>query len=565
MELKNYYNKIAERFLQTAIVIDDQASLGPIVTKAPPARIVEPSKGLLDASEPAAVPTLGVNIEQDVDPSTSSLNAKVLTEAFLARKMICALYRPSPGENMVQCASGAAEAADVVVVDWHLEPGSSRGAKDIVLQLLRSDRAEKGRLRLIAIYTAQSGRDQIAKELFDEIQKVSELTGRLKLDGEALRSLDTRIVILNKRNTLGLDAGMEVKEADLPGRLVSEFAELAQSILAGFALASVTAVRRGVHHVLALYTSDLDGAFVSHRCGLPNPDDANNFAVDLITSELRNLIEIEDVAAETLGPTLLTAWIKSQKDSGTPFKSGGTSFSAEQLAELVSGKQKDSDNASPSRDTPELPNPSKKAKANPDCAKLAKLFYPALDDTRRGVWRLARLSTFQREAGRSRFPERWLPLLTLGSVLQKRTESGDGELLLCVQPRCDSVRLDGKTAFPFQRITHEEYDFNLILRNLKGAECEVWVNLKPRDTRIVDFNPDDKRKVVLGRKDGENEQYLFEAADADKSTYEWLGDLKEMKAQVWAGAVGARFQSVGIDEFEFLRSAGERKIKRNWA
>lgn len=563
INLKEHYSSSAERFLQTAIVIDDQAVMGAGQMLIPAGPVVAPPSGLLEAADAPTPQVVGVAIEQQSETPANSLNAKVLTEAFLARKMICGLYRPSPGENMVERTTGAAEAADVVVVDWHLEPGNSRPAKDIILGLLRADKAEKGRLRLIAVYTSQAGREAIASELLEEVEQTAELQGLLQRDGAVLRNSNTRLVVLNKRYTPEAADREEVTEEGLPGRLVSEFAELCKGVLPSFALSSVAAIRRGAHHVLALYTSDLDGAFIAHRCGIPHPDDAKNFALDLITSELRNLIEVNDVTETTLGSPIIEAWVESKLAGGHRFRSENAEIPDDHVKGFVDGGSRSVEKSGKAQHAHGAPDTKVDEENRITCGTLARTFYSNADDARNGVRRLSRLSTFQREADRTRLPEGWLPLLTLGSLIQTVTEAGGGELLLCVQPRCDSIRLKARTAFPFQTISGEAPTFNLIVRDLASTDRETWVNLKPRDARMIEFEPDGARQAVLAARDTGAGRYLFR--DADGQSYAWLGDLKEMKAQRWAGELGSRVQVVGLEELEWLRWASERKLKRNWA
>jgi hypothetical protein len=104
-------------------------------------------------------------------------------------------------------------------------------------------------------------------------------------------------------------------------------------------------------------------------------------------------------------------------------------------------------------------------------------------------------------------------------------------------------------------------DFNLVLRDIDDEEMAAWVNLKPRDATMLHFKADPNRAVVLATR-ASGGSYVFSAADGQ--FYTWLGDLKEMKAQLWANELGARVNAVGIEEFEWLRWAGERKLKRDW-
>lgn len=564
IDLNEHYAGVAEGFLQTAIVIDDQAQFGPITMVGPTGPVVAPTSSILDTATTAqqgAESAVTVAVEPRSEPPAATLDAKTLSEAFLAKRMICGLYRPSSGENMVDKSVGVAQAADVVVVDWHLVQGSSRQAKDIVIGLLKADREEKGRLRLIAIYTSQPGREAIATELLSEIVETPDLAGMLQQDGPVLSSTDTRIVVLNKTRTPDAADREEVPEEALPARLVAEFANLSRGLLASFALSSVAAVRRGAHHVLALYTSELDGAFVAHRCAIPNPDDSKGFAMDLITSELRNLIEVDNVADETLGAPVVEAWIEQKIEAGHEFKSDYAQIPNDAVKKLVTGGIAALNETKGGHHVPGQAD--KKAERAIKAGVLARVFYEDSDKAKEGVRTLSCLSTFQRERSRTRLPAEWRPKLTLGTLVKRVAENDAGELLLCVQPRCDSIRLTERTAFPFQSIKIEGNVFNLVVPAANGAGQEVWVNLKPRDARMIEFDPAQPARMILGTRDEMLDDFIF--TDSEGTRYAWVGDINPMKAQRWVVELGARVQAVGMEEFEWLRLASEEQIKQNWA
>lgn len=561
IDLRGHYAESAQRFLQTAIVIDDQAMMGSAETVVVPATMEAPTGSVLGSDLESAAPTaVEITLEQDVVPSSKALNARILSQAFLDRRMICGLYRPESGEDMVTRASGAAEAADIIVVDWHLETGKSQPAKEIILNVLERDAEEKGRLRLIAIYTSQAGREAIAKDLLSDIEQKGVLKGRFKRSGAVLCTVTTRIVVLNKRSTPEAADRDEVTEERLPERLVAEFAEMSAGVMPSFALSAVAAIRKGAHHVLSLYTSRLDGAFIAHRCGIPHPEDSKTFAVDMIASELRNLIEVADVAGEALGKDVIEAWIQKKIDAGEQFRTDRADVSAALVKGFVTG------GAQAVKESTEHQTGFK----NQDGAlgkdhkvtsgTLSRIFYESADAAREGVQELARLSTFQREPHRTRLPESWAPRLTLGSVVQCLDETA--EILLCVQPRCDSIRLEEETAFPFQTV-EKNVNFNLIVRDASGVDQSSWINLKPRDAKMIRFGVDAVRKAVFAKRDAETDRYIFTAATGE--TFAWLGDLKAMKAQRLASELATRVQVVGIDELEWLRQAGEGKIRSSWA
>lgn len=562
IDLSAHYAESARRFLQTAIVIDDQAMMGPVETMV--SMKVEAPTGSLLGAEPKPEPqaAMGFAVEEHSAPSSATLNAKMLSQAFLDQRMICGLYRPDAGEDRVSRASGAAGAADIVVVDWHLETGNSRPAKDIILRILQNDLEAKGRLRLIAIYTSQAGREAIATELLAELESDRVLRGRFNRAGSDISNTSTRIVVLNKRTTPEAADREEVVEERLPERLIAEFTKLSEGVVPSFALAAVAAVRQGAHHVLSQYTADLDGAFIAHRCGIPHPDDSKPFAVDLITSELRNLIEVEDVAGQTLSDEVVEAWIQAKIDRGDAFRTDqadvpvdrvlgfakGGSASVKAILEHQTGLTKAGEK--PVKDYKKVTTGS-----------LSRIFYPTAETARDGIQQLARLSTFQREPHRTRSPQDWAPKLALGTVVQQITDGVLGTILMCVQPRCDSVRLGGPTAFPFQTAGGEG-QFNLVVRDAADVDRQTWVNLKPRDAVMIRFTPHADRLAVLARRDPETGRFIFD--DENNTTFVWLGDLIAMKAQRWASELGSRVQVVGMDELEWLRQAGEGKVKPGW-
>ena len=448
-----------------------------------------------------------------------------------------------------------------MVVDWYLEEGSSRAAKDIILSLLKADAEENGRLRLVAVYTSQPGRADMAADLLNEIEGEASLKGKLRAEGPALIGGDTRIVFINKRGTAPSADLDEVLEADLPGRLIEEFAKLSDGLLATFAISAVAAIRRGAHHVLALYTKDLDGAYVAHRSALPDPDDAISFAADLISSELKNLIELDDTAARNLKAEVVEAWLARLADGGHTFRTDHAEVPAAEVKKFITGGAeavKNSQNRHHVHGNP-ASQAAKAKRVSPGA--LPRIFYADAVSATQATRLLARLATFQRERiGRARLPSHWQPTLTLGTVIQAFPAGETPELMLCMQPRCDSVRLKQAFAFPFQTIDCTRTDFNIVLRDVAGDAREAWVNLKPRDSRMIAFNPNAATRTVRAvLEDG-----VLVFIDDQGAKYAWLGDLKEMKAQKWAGDLGGRVLGVGLDDFEWLRTAAERQISKDW-
>jgi hypothetical protein len=128
-----------------------------------------------------------------------------------------------------------------------------------------------------------------------------------------------------------------------------------------------------------------------------------------------------------------------------------------------------------------------------------------------GQRRLALLSSFQREAGRTRFSDYWTPILSLGTLIKAKDETG--RMLPCMQPRCDSTRLKAVTKFPFQIVKRaDQENFNLVVYHPEDVGTEVIVALKPGDLEILDFTPRPK-EVVLASSVGK--ELIFTGVDGN--------------------------------------------------
>lgn len=556
----------ALRFLHTALVIDDRAEMGNESEVAEPKVAAKASTGIL-AKQPvkpkkiqAPVEVVEEKLGEDSVSSAGFLNAKALTDAFLGKEIICGVHRPEGEKGSVDLAVKAATRADIVVIDWLLEAKSSAKAKEIVKKILMADAAEHGRARLVAIYTSEPGRADVAKELFEALEAEQVLQGRLKLsdDGLSIFGIDTRISIVNKSGTPHAQDVLPITETDLPDHLVDQFVQLTDGLLSNFAVSSVAAIRRGAHHVLALFSKDIDGVFVAHRCSIKNPAEATDLALALVENELLALIENAAVPEMTLDASVIDTWLDREGNNGRTFATDKARLPIElvkdltrqghkRLANKVGQMQVGRDQAPKDAITP---------------STITNAFYDDEAIARSAARRLSRLANFKREAGRLRPADKFQPVLTLGTLLRVRKDlfAGDDvgcDYLLCMQPTCDAVRLEGPTPFPFQRATYNEARFNLIV-NEEGADGYLQLDLKPRDMIILQFAPTDGGDTVLAARDASGD-FLF--SDTTGRKFQWMGDMANMKAQGFASDVAANQHRVGGDDLEWLRLGSSGKIK----
>jgi hypothetical protein len=343
-----------------------------------------------------------------------------------------------------------------------------------------------------------------------------------------------------------------VGEADLPDRLMQEFAVVTEGILTTFAVEAIAAVRRAAHHIIAVFRKELDGCYLAHRCRLPDPEDAKDFATELVVEELRNIITMADVAEKCMNADILKAWVDHVSvHNHHVFRSrAADEFSRDTIKGWL--------------ETGGLSGLSAKtlhARGLKDIRDIEGAFFQVRPESWRRSLEFARLSSLKREPfGRTKFPQGWRPTLTLGTivkVLKSETKTGQSlddlpaDYLVCVQPRCHSVRLDQETAFPFQTAVRARPKFNLVVKDDQTEDTELLVGWKPRDAVMIRFKPDPAAQSVRATRTTMG----FVFVDSSGHQLLWLGDIKDMKAQRNASELAGHIHTAGVDDFEWLRLA----------
>jgi len=137
--------EVAGRFLQTAVIIEDQ-----------PRRFDGRTQPLVEPGRAAGM-KVGEQVEPVPDaanPPTNDLDAKLLIDAFAELGIICALLTPEmksvsfeedPLSDVFAALSDrtrlATKRADIVILDWNIAPETHRGenAKRLIREILRAD------------------------------------------------------------------------------------------------------------------------------------------------------------------------------------------------------------------------------------------------------------------------------------------------------------------------------------------------------------------------------------------------------------------------------------------
>lgn len=328
-----------------------------------------------------------------------------------------------------------------------------------------------------------------------------------------------------------------MSEEELPGRLIDDFAGMTVGLLPGIALVALTAVRENAHRVLDKFEGRLDAAFLTHRACFPVPDDSEQHVVALVASELAAIMEEQVGVVRPSGMEAIRAWIGRFKNRGdivfgdTPVAQrdvlkvlckgvDGTSvFNKQKVCRaysfLTSGLARDEDG-----DSQEL-----------DLQLAWMTCFRAIDPPVRKLW--------------------------LGTVVRRRAEFDGAELLLCMRPRCDSVRMTGSASFLFLPLIEPatQNSFQLVVRSISNDLMyrRVSVGTDSSGWAPIEFDPGQAESIIARE---ESDEYIFK--DVNGNRYEWIGELKAEVAHSIAQTLASEMSRVALDRSEWLRRSERR-------
>jgi len=517
-------NSPAANFLQTAVVIDDRAKIlkpeqvAPSAVLSVPDRRTEPSSAAINAD--------GIYDAHDLDAGT-------LMDAFSDLGIICGVTSPK------ESAMKAMKKADIVILDWFLEPLSYERTLILIRELLTKS-SDRNSLRLISIYTAEPELNQISETLFSLLD--SEQLAPERIDATEIKYRHGQIVIYVKPN-VNIDSEFHnriVSAARLPLKLVNDFESMTSGLLPSIALTSLTSVREGAHRVLDQFSSDLDLAFLVHRACLTDPNIAEEQIVNLVADELRGLMDSDVSDKSPAGANAVEAWLRQKYDGIDGVKIGETSVNVDQAIELA--------NSGSGHKATVLSKNKFESLAPVFSAQTAE---HAPHD------RLAWIMSFRTIHGAP------APILHLGTVISEPS----GDCLLCIRPQCDCVRLSGQKIFyflkMFEHTPSEDSEKFVTARQLvvkiDGNFKRLGFNFQPENWVCKTFEPSDGKGAVVAIKPKSDPNFYF--VDATKTRFVWHGELKSEFAQQVAHDLACSLSRVATDESEWLRRISDKPFK----
>lgn len=556
--------KVVDRFLQSAVIVDDRPRFS---YERPPQEIVTPGRG-----QQVQAKAESDSSQNGSDRARHDLDAGKLINAFAELGVVCAVLEPdlrlagsrSPGDaDPIDVLSirtdKATKRADIVILDWNIleEDRPGQNAKRLISEILRADESSpealqaddhSRRLRLITIYTGDDNLKSITGEMADLLEDLQ--LGGVVRNAYCVTAGPVTIAVYGKGKPViaGSDAKRRVEEDELPKCLRDDFSEMTAGLLSNAALEGLSAIRTSTHRILSRFNRGVDAPYVAHRAMMQPPEEAEEHPIPLIASEIEGVLADNVRIQGLVGLEAITEWFEhlalEEKVAQDLFEMDAASFKAALLSLLDRGL----DRVGEQHNHPQWAELVEKLK-NYDREAASVITQALAQGGAVGAtldMEFARLTSLRSQYDEPR------PVLRLGSIVATQ-ESGISLYFLCIQPLCDSVRLNKSQKFSFlklkERTVEDGLPFDIVVTD-QGAHKRFYVSRKAYDIRVVDMKPDRSSKSV--RAERTNNSWLFQR-NGSGSHLRWLADLKPDFAYRIVNQFVGDTARVGLTESEWLR------------
>lgn len=554
----------ARDYLQTVLIIDDQAKLGGIDTAASPVVMQPPKPSSALSGSPALGKIPSNTLVKSPVPSHNSFDATKATKAFFEHGLVAGIYRPEIEDNsdpdeFARSAVQVASRSDVIIVDWMLKDKIPSYSKSLIKAIIDHDMKSGGGLRCIIVYTGESDIAQLCDELSKFLKDSDNDDYELhNPDHYTLMSGNLIISFYNKEDSGPTELGRQKKEEELPTVALTEFSGLVKGIIPAFAMKSAAKIRDNTGRIIAKFDSELDAGFLAHRSLLPNAEDSEVFMLENFVSYMRNILSISKVDSESLGIDVLSKWVDANFDNlFTKVKINendngvDVTFEKEAIKKILKhGYNERKDGL-----YEELKNVTTSSRAKrivkdvDNIINLTKIFSSSKSDVFDSSQELCILTTFRRTF-RDIGNESELPYLTQGTLLYSLREE---KYFLCVTPKCDTARVKTDRYFSFSELSSPNPKFDLIVPSHENKPIKLLSNSKFHELKHRKFSSNGNSKVVAMR-DVNSGLICFDDDKGNK--YQWIGDIEDMDIQKRVSDVVGNLNRIGTDEVEWLRRQG---------
>lgn len=533
MTFHQYSKEILTEYLGTVAYVDDLIFSKKVESK--PVDLKIESTREMAAKTDKEMPLVDRNAEEEVverKPNTPilqlvpNINPVTFTNAFLAKGIHCSLFEVENDEDSLEPLKSILKKSDVVILDWQMHQDDGRKARELLLSVIKNSQQPELRLYIIFTNDKKQYNNLLSQTILPELMKagiINEIPENIEC---VFKFGHSKIVVLEKEN--GEKSETTVSDEELPDRIIEEFTEITSGLVSNTVLKAISVIRRNSHSLLATFNKDLDAAYYNHRAFLESPADSELHVTNWISDEIKDMLYFNNVSNE-MNIDRINLSIDSYGILEFPIfdKDGVVAkrISKEQMVNLL-GEGCVKYNKENEKNGLNVPQP------------WFKHFHKSFASNGINVnEKFATLSSLSS----SSLAHDTHQLLTLG-VIMKNGE----DLLLCIQPSCDCLRLKKVTKFIFLKIEKSTGNVDLIIPIGETFE-KLSLSYKSDNIVLIDFNP------INGSITSLTENKIETFTDNDGKKYVWMGNLKYPFAQRIVNSFAYEISRVGLDESEWLR------------
>ncbi len=526
-------------FLHNVVLADDRIDFN---TDALPARIVTPTRETCAES----------NISPEINPSEKVINVKPILDGFMARGIPCSLISLDDSLQPEIYFKNLRK-SDAMILDWQVKSDDGEFILQILKKLIDED---KKSLKVILIYTGLPDLVSIINKITTAFPEVpfepNDAHGCSIRYGSTLISVYAKTDISIPHHLLH----RYIKEEQLVEALIHEFTGITSGLVSNAAIRSISVIRQNTHKLLDQFNKQLDPAFLAHRSLLPVVDDAGELLKESIINSIKAILDYNYIELEcSIKP--IKKWIENFS-----FSSKEMSVQSRRLTiskpEIIKWQQDGFIKMAKEIWAQQFPliqidNDKLLNLYNKEIHKKIAVINYFLPDENVDISLEEKFSVLTHHKSNFSNPT-YIPRLTLGSIIQGQRSKA---YWLCVQQKCDSVRLDGNPRrFLFLPLVNSEENknFNFVLPTEDSFQ-KVRVDIETHCLRTIKFIGN-KEGCVYARKFGKSKNYFFIQFYKDQTideNFKWILDLKDAHAQRIANTYAAKLSRVGLDESEWLR------------
>ena len=551
---QEYSKSIVKDFIHNVVILDDlifqEENKIPTVEDIEKIKLSAMNKLTLTQSKEKTIDSTNV--------ANHNIDTQCLIDAFIKKGILCSSISPNidklgfkneeEREKKANELFSILSKADIVILDWQTYDDDKNG--ELTCELLKSFKQESenlNRLRLILIYTGANIDDVVIPNI-EEIFKKKLQTNK---------SLQYKALLLKIIRKKALDSDTDsVSEENLPEECLETFTQITDGLIPNAIMSAITDIRDNTYKILSVLNKKFDAAFINHKMQLNSPCDADMFLSDLISDFIANSFNSTKIC-DTVSEQHIRDWFKhKQYEETLDISKEIKDF----ICDRINNSEKDNKE--------ELKNEIENLKCldaiergfvnviNDICDdrqiksfvenqrySFTDHFYKSSINLDKSFSAITMLQTIN-------YNEINKPCMTLGTIIKSLNNS---TYYLCIQPRCDSVRIkDGENRkfllMPLQK------DCTV------GKICIIDENQQPiilgyRKIHDIELKVFSQSNIVNGHIEATykdtNKTFIF--TDIENNEYVWLANLKFTYAQRIIQEYAKEICRVGLDEYEWFR------------